>query len=145
MQDLASLPCSLLQLIGAGNSCQEMFMELLFATEFILHKLEDPEFSLKLDSSEDSDKIQETLQELLEHVVCLSQLSRFEKKTNKCASVMIPSAYFRGIISLLCNSDGNVKKKSSINDWFHVDGSTLDSFQQMVVLEIAQLIDDDNG
>jgi U3 small nucleolar RNA-associated protein 10 len=26
-------------------------------------------------------------------------------------AVMIPSAYFRGIISLLCNSDGNVKKK----------------------------------
>lgn len=48
----------LLQLIGAGNSCQEIFMELLFATEFILHKLEDPEFSFKLDSSEDSDKIQ---------------------------------------------------------------------------------------
>ncbi|KAJ6933914.1 hypothetical protein NC651_009094 [Populus alba x Populus x berolinensis] len=267
----------LLQLIGAGNSCQEMFMELLFATEFILHKLEDPEFSLKLDSSEDSDKIQvadssletnlmhkfsnvwrkflnglclsfchhlgpqklspsvylpeiflvmcmkveqslhpnfsvsydkhshldfffwcnyhcavflyhlETLQELLEHVVCLSQLSdlrrkqinvpvRVRKEMKECihavlrstTAVMIPSAYFRGIISLLCNSDGNVKKKalgllsetlkkresiktkhkgrrdsiaSSINDWFHVDGSTLDSFQQMC-LEIAQLIDD---
>lgn len=177
----------LLQLIGAGNSCQEMFMELLFATEFILHKLEDPEFSFKLDSSEDSDKIQETLQELLEHVVCLSQLSdlrrkqinvpvRVRKEMKECmhavlrstTAVMIPSAYFRGIISLLCNSDGNVKKKalgllsetlkkresiktkhkgrrdsiaSSINDWFHVDGSTLDSFQQMC-LEIAQLIDD---
>ncbi|KAG6781264.1 hypothetical protein POTOM_014155 [Populus tomentosa] len=267
----------LLQLIGAGNSCQEMFMELLFATEFILHKLEDPEFSFKLDSSEDSDKIQvadssletnlmhkfsnvwrkflnglclsffhhlgpqklspsvylpeiflvmcvkveqslhtnfsvsydkhshldfffwcnyhcalflyhlETLQELLEHVVCLSQLSdlrrkqinvpvRVRKEMKECmhavlrstTAVMIPSAYFRGIISLLCNSDVNVKKKalgllsetlkkresiktkhkgrrdsiaSSINDWFHVDGSTLDSFQQMC-LEIAQLIDD---
>lgn len=177
----------LLQLIGAGNSCQEMFMELLFATEFILHKLEDPEFSFKLDSSEDSDKIQETLQELLEHVVCLSQLSdlrrkqinvpvRVRKEMKECmhgvlrstTAVMIPSAYFRGIISLLCNSDGNVKKKalgllsetlkkresiktkhkgrrdsiaSSITDWFHVDGSTLDSFQQMC-LEIARLIDD---
>uniref|UniRef100_A0A6N2JZM9 BP28 C-terminal domain-containing protein n=1 Tax=Salix viminalis TaxID=40686 RepID=A0A6N2JZM9_SALVM len=177
----------LLQLIGAGNSCQEMFMELLFATEVILHKLEDPEFSIKLKSSEDSDKIQETLQELLEQVVCLSQLTYLRRKQINVPDrvrkelkasmravlmsttvVMIPSAYFRGIISLLCNSDGNVKKKalgllsetlrkgesiktkrkgrrdsiaSSSNDWFHVDGSTLDSFQQMC-LEIARLIDD---
>ncbi|KAG5249529.1 U3 small nucleolar RNA-associated protein and NUC211 domain-containing [Salix suchowensis] len=177
----------LLQLIGAGNSCQEMFMELLFATEVILHKLEDPEFSFKLKSSEDSDKIQETLQELLEQVVCLSQLIDLRRKQINVPDkvrkelkasmravlmsttvVMIPSAYFRGIISLLCNSDGNVKKKalgllsetlrkresiktkrkgrrdsiaSSSNDWFHVDGSTLDSFQQMC-LEIARLIDD---
>ena len=74
--------------------------------------------------------LQETLQELLEHVVCLSQLSdlrrkqinvpvRVRKEMKECmhgvlrstTAVMIPSAYFRGIISLLCNSDGNVKKK----------------------------------
>ncbi|KAJ6347184.1 hypothetical protein OIU76_003808 [Salix suchowensis] len=149
----------LLQLIGAGDSCQEMFMELLFATEVILHKLEDPEFSFKLKSSEDSDKIQETLQELLEQVVCLSQLIDLRRKQINVPDkvrkelkasmravlmsttvVMIPSAYFRGIISLLCNSDGNVKKKA-LGLLSETLRKPLDSFQQMC-LEIARLIDD---
>jgi U3 small nucleolar RNA-associated protein 10 len=48
----------LLQQIGRGNLCQELFIELLFAMQFTLHKMQDPEFAFKLKSGEDSDDIQ---------------------------------------------------------------------------------------
>lgn len=60
----------LLQLIGTGNACQEMFIELLFAVEFILNKLQDAEFTFKLESNEDSDSIQ-VLFHLLKHFPCI--------------------------------------------------------------------------
>lgn len=74
--------------------------------------------------------LQRTLQELMEHVVSLLQLIDMRKKQisipvtlqrelkdtmhavlRTATTVMIPSAYFRGIISLLGHSDGNVQKK----------------------------------
>lgn len=48
----------LLQQVRNGNQCQELFLELLLAMQFILHKLRDPEFSFKLESREDSDIVQ---------------------------------------------------------------------------------------
>ena len=48
----------LLQRIEMVNQCQELFMELLSAMQFILHKLQDPEIAFKLESGEDSDNIQ---------------------------------------------------------------------------------------
>lgn len=48
----------LLQQIRKGNLCQELFMELLLALQFTLHKMQDPEFAFKLESGEDSDDIQ---------------------------------------------------------------------------------------
>lgn len=47
-----------LQLIGQSDLSQELVMQLLFAMDFVLHKLQDPEFSLKLESRESSDSIQ---------------------------------------------------------------------------------------
>ncbi|KAF5456236.1 hypothetical protein F2P56_025737 [Juglans regia] len=120
----------LLQQIGKGNLCQELFMELLFALQFTVHKMEGPEFAVKLESGEDSDDIQRTLGELMEQVVSLSQLVDASRKeiyivvirkelkeclraVLKCITMhMIPSAYFKGIIRLLGHSDGNVKRKA---------------------------------
>lgn len=121
----------LLQQIGRGNLCQELFIELLFAMQFTLHKMQDPEFAFKLKSGEDSDDIQRKLEELMEQVVPLLQLvdaSRkqisipvaIRKELKECTRVvsrtitlhMIPSAYFKGIIKLLGHADGNVKKKA---------------------------------
>ena len=48
----------LLQQIGKGHLCQELFLELLFAMQFTLHKMQDPEFAFKLESGECSDDIQ---------------------------------------------------------------------------------------
>lgn len=48
----------LLQKIGMGNMSLELFMELLFAIQFTLQKLQDPEFAFKIKSGEDSEKIQ---------------------------------------------------------------------------------------
>lgn len=48
----------LLRQVGVGNMCQELFVELLFAIQFTQHKLQDPEFTLKLESEEDLEKIQ---------------------------------------------------------------------------------------
>lgn len=48
----------LLKQIGTGIQCQELFREMLIAMRFTLHKLQDPEFALKLASGEESDKIQ---------------------------------------------------------------------------------------
>ncbi|XP_021654039.2 uncharacterized protein At3g06530 isoform X1 [Hevea brasiliensis] len=120
-----------LQLIGTGHLCQELFMQLRFVMEFILQKLQDPELSFKLESTEDSDSIQTTLQELMEHVVFLLQLVDTRRKQIICpvmikkelkecicavlrtiTTVMSPASYFRGIINLLGHSDGNVQKKA---------------------------------
>ncbi|KAG7972395.1 hypothetical protein I3843_07G181800 [Carya illinoinensis] len=119
----------LLQQIGKGSLCQELFMELLFTLQFTVHKMEDPEFAVKLESGEDSDDIQRTLGELMEQVVLLSQLVDASRKeiyivvirkelkeclraVLKCLTMhMIPSAYFKGIIRLLGHTDGNVKRK----------------------------------
>nr|XP_023877249.1 uncharacterized protein At3g06530 [Quercus suber] len=120
----------LLQQIGKGNLCQELFMELLFAMQFTLHKMQDPEFAFKLESGECSDDIQRKLEDLMEQVAPLLQLvdeSRkqisipvaIRKELKECMRVvlrtitmcMIPSAYFKGIIKLLGHADGNVKKK----------------------------------
>ncbi|XP_030935775.1 uncharacterized protein At3g06530 [Quercus lobata] len=120
----------LLQQIGKGNLCQELFMELLFAMQFTLLKMQDPEFAFKLESGECSDDIQRKLEDLMEQVAPLLQLvdeSRkqisipvaIRKELKECMRVvlrtitmhMIPSAYFKGIIKLLGHADGNVKKK----------------------------------
>ena len=46
---------ALLKQIGAG---QDIYRELFIAMRFILHKLQDPEFALKMASGEGSEKIQ---------------------------------------------------------------------------------------
>ncbi|KAB1204141.1 hypothetical protein CJ030_MR8G004038 [Morella rubra] len=121
----------LLQQMGKNNLCQDLCMELLLALQFILLKMQDPEFALKLESGEDSDGIQRTLEELLEQVVSLTQLvdaSRkqinvhvvIRKELKNCVHAvlrpitlhMIPSAFFNSIIKLLGGTDGNVKKKA---------------------------------
>lgn len=121
----------LLQKIGGGNPCQELFVKLLISMQFILHKLQDSEFIFKLESREDSDNIQRTLGEIMEQVVSLLQLtdSRREqidvpvsirKEVKECmhtvlrtiTNVMIPSAYFRCIIKLLGHADTNARKKA---------------------------------
>ena len=53
-----SLVMLLQQIEMGGNQYQELFMELLAAMQFILHKLQDPEIAFKLESGEDSDSIQ---------------------------------------------------------------------------------------
>eukprot|EP00257_Ricinus_communis_P020965 XP_015580336.1 uncharacterized protein At3g06530 [Ricinus communis] len=177
----------LLQLIGNGHVCRELFMELLFALDFILHKLQDPELTFKLESGESSDSIQAALQELMEHAVSLLHLIDKRRKQisipvimrkelrvsihavlRTVTAVMNPAAYFRGIISLLGHSDGDVQKKAlgllcetlrdhesnktkhkgrkelnanSSTGWLHMDESLLESFHKMC-LEIVGLVDD---
>lgn len=48
----------MLKQIGTGIQSQELFIELLIAMRFTLHKLQDPEFAFKLVSGEDSEKVQ---------------------------------------------------------------------------------------
>nr|XP_011470044.1 PREDICTED: uncharacterized protein At3g06530 isoform X2 [Fragaria vesca subsp. vesca] len=109
---------------------EEVFRELLIAMRFILHKLQDPEFALKMASGEDSDKIQATLGELMEQVVSLQQLvdarrkdksiSVVRKDLKECmhsvvwtiTGVMNPSTLFNGITKLLGDRDRNVEKKA---------------------------------
>lgn len=121
----------LLQRIEMVNQCQELFMELLSAMEFILHKLQDPEIAFKLESGEDSDNIQRTLGALMEQVVSCLQLvdSRKNRKIvpigikqelkehihvvlGNITKVMIPSAYFKAIIKLMGHADTDVRKKA---------------------------------
>ncbi|KAF5743615.1 hypothetical protein HS088_TW08G00200 [Tripterygium wilfordii] len=127
------LPClvRLLQQIEANNPCPELFMVLLFAMELVLHKLQDPELGIKLESGENLDKIQITLGYLMEHTVALLELFDAKKKQavisvgmrrelKECmhavlrsiTRAMIPSAYFRGITNLLGHVDRNVTKKA---------------------------------
>ncbi|CAN0862884.1 Uncharacterized protein At3g06530 [Linum grandiflorum] len=121
----------LLKRIEADGSNQELPVKVLFAMEFILHKLQDPEFTLTLQSSEGFNNIQKTLQELMEHTVATSLLVDVKRKQFHIPTVMkkelkdrahavlriirtamAPSTYFRGMVSLLGNSDGNVQKKA---------------------------------
>ncbi|XP_050386752.1 uncharacterized protein At3g06530 isoform X2 [Argentina anserina] len=117
----------LLKQIGSG---QDVFRELLIAMRFILHKLQDPEFALKMASGEESDKIQATLGELMEQVVSLQELVDARKKEKnihvirkdlkECMHAVLrtitgfmnPSTLFDGITKLLSVSDGNVEKKA---------------------------------
>ncbi|WCJ36431.1 ARM repeat superfamily protein [Euphorbia peplus] len=176
----------LVQLIAAGSICQELFIESLFAMDFILHKLQGPEFVFKIESSEDCDSIQITLQALMEHVVTLLQLINTKRKQisipvkirlklKECmdsllrnsTTLMSPVAYFRAIISLLNNSDGDVQKKAlgllceklreqgstkekhkgkrvknikSSKDWLHMDRNSTESLHK-TCLEIVRLVD----
>ncbi|KAK9913977.1 hypothetical protein M0R45_037776 [Rubus argutus] len=120
----------LLKQIRSGIQCQELFSEMLIAMRFTLHKLQDPEFALKLASGEESDKIQATLGGLMEQVVSLQQLvdaRRKEKSIHvirkdlkECMHavlrtitlVMNPSTLFNGITKLLGHRDRNVEKKA---------------------------------
>ncbi|KAJ7949476.1 U3 small nucleolar RNA-associated protein [Quillaja saponaria] len=119
----------LLRQIGNGDPCQELFLELLFAMQFTLHKLQDPELAFKLESGKASDGIQTALEELMEQVVFLLQLVDGQKKLlpvvmrkefkesirdvlRNITMVMIPSAYFTSIIKLLRHTDRNVGKKA---------------------------------
>lgn len=180
----------MLQKVGIGNLCQEMLMELLCAMELILHKMHDPEFAFKLGSEEDSDNIQRKLEELMEQVVFLLQFVETRKKQmsvpittrkdlKECmravlrsvTKVMNPAAYFKGIVNLLGNADGNVKKKAlgllcetvkdldmakpkhkrrreldpdSNSRWFHLDDSAFESFRKMCS-EVVLLVDNSTG
>ncbi|XP_048446393.1 LOW QUALITY PROTEIN: uncharacterized protein At3g06530-like [Pyrus x bretschneideri] len=127
------LPALVLMLkqIGAGIQSQELFIELLIAMRFTLNKLQDPEFAFKLASGEDPEKIQATLEELMEQVVSIQQLvdaTRKKKSINvsvrkelkECMHtvlrmitvVMIPHTHFSGITKLLGHRDRNVAKKA---------------------------------
>lgn len=180
----------MLQKVGIGNLGQEMLMELLCAMELILHKMHDPEFAFKLGSKEDSGNIQRKLEELMEQVVSLLQFVETRKKQisvpiatkkdlKECmhavlrtvTDVMNPSAYFKGIVNLLGNADGNVKKKAlallcetvkdldlakpkhkrrrelnpnSSSRWLHLDDSAFESFRRMC-LEVVLLVDNSSG
>ncbi|CAN1813501.1 Uncharacterized protein At3g06530 [Linum perenne] len=173
----------LLKRIQEDGSNPELPVKVLFAMEFILRKLQDPEFTLRLQSSEGLNNIQGTLQELMEHVVATSLLvdvkkekphthsaTRKELKDRAHAvlrnirTAMTPSAYFKGMITLLGNSDGNVKKKAlgllcetlrdrdSVNTktkgkdrhlrsslWVHMDKASVKSLNKMC-LEIVGMI-----
>lgn len=48
----------LLRQLGIDALCQELFMELMFVIQFTEHRLQDPEFLVKLDSKEESEIIQ---------------------------------------------------------------------------------------
>lgn len=48
----------LLQRIGMGNMNLELVAELLFAIQFTLQKLQDPELAFKIKSGENSENIQ---------------------------------------------------------------------------------------
>lgn len=50
-----------LQKIETANPCQELYLELLLAMDFIIQKLQGPELAAKLESNEDSDDIQVSL------------------------------------------------------------------------------------
>ncbi|KAM5557014.1 uncharacterized protein ABKV19_024415 [Rosa sericea] len=120
----------LVMLLKQMETGQEVFRELLIAMRFTLHKLQDPEFALKMASGEESDKIQATLGELMEQVVSLQQLvdaRRKDKNINvirkdlkECmhavmraiTGVMNPSTLFNGITKLLGHRDQNVEKKA---------------------------------
>ncbi|GAV79488.1 LOW QUALITY PROTEIN: BP28CT domain-containing protein/U3snoRNP10 domain-containing protein [Cephalotus follicularis] len=163
------------------------FRKLLLVMELISPKVQDPEFAFKLESSEDSDNIQRTLEELMGQVVSLLQLvdprrkqisvaGIIRKKLKECmhavlrtiTTVMIPSAYFKGITNLLGHADGNVRKKAlrllcetvkdrgsikskrkgrrelnpNINSHeLSMDDNALDSFLKMC-MQIVQLVDD---
>ncbi|XWS60132.1 hypothetical protein CRYUN_Cryun07bG0008200 [Craigia yunnanensis] len=121
----------ILQLMGQDYLSQELVMQLLFAMNFVLHKLQDPEFALKLESRENSDSIQRKLGELMEQVVSLLQLVDARRKQigipvaigkefKACVDAilkiitmsMMPSTCFECIRKLLGNVDSSVRKKA---------------------------------
>ncbi|XP_022736219.1 uncharacterized protein At3g06530 isoform X2 [Durio zibethinus] len=121
----------ILQLMGQDDLSQELGMQLLFAMDFVLNKLQDPEFALKLESRENSDIIQRKLGELMEQVVSLLQLVDVRRKQigipvaiwkefKACVHAilktiimsMMPSACFACISKLLGNADSSVRKKA---------------------------------
>ncbi|ONI24972.1 hypothetical protein PRUPE_2G273000 [Prunus persica] len=121
----------MLKQIGTGIQSQELFIELLIAMRFTLHKLQDPEFAFKLVSGEDSEKVQATLEELMEQVVSLQQSvdARRKKKgihvsirkeLKECMHdvlrtitiAMMPPTHFKSITKLLGHRDRNVAKKA---------------------------------
>ncbi|KAL5569803.1 hypothetical protein UlMin_026378 [Ulmus minor] len=173
----------LLQRVGMGHPHQDMFVKLLFAIQFTLDKLQDPEFALKLESEEDSEKIQGMLEDLMEQVGLLLQLVDTRRKDSSTpvvvrkelkeslhavlrtiTSLMIPSAYFEGIIRLLHHADKSIGKKALgllcetvrdndtvksrhkerrnlSNQWQHMDETALESYHKMC-LEIVKIVDD---
>uniref|UniRef100_A0A803NS19 BP28 C-terminal domain-containing protein n=1 Tax=Cannabis sativa TaxID=3483 RepID=A0A803NS19_CANSA len=167
----------LLQQVGTGSLRQEMFVELLFVIQFTQHKLHDPEFALKLES----ENVQVLLEDLMEQIGLLSQLVDTKKKQmtvppvirkelkdciravlRTVTTLMIPSAYFNGIIRLLHHGDKNVGKKALgflcemlresdttksrhkernlYARWKHMEETALESFRKLC-LEIVKIVD----
>lgn len=127
------LPSLVMLLKQRGNSDveQALFLELFIVMQFLLQKLQGPEFVFKLESGEDTAAIQRALGELMEQVVLLLQLVDARKEQLKLpvimkkelketmravvrnvTTVMIPYVYFRSIIKLLRHADKNVGKKA---------------------------------
>ncbi|TYG60252.1 hypothetical protein ES288_D07G053400v1 [Gossypium darwinii] len=119
-----------LQVMRPNDLTQEVFMQFFFAMHFVLYKLQDPEFALKLESRENSDSIQRKLGELVEQVVFLSQVVDARRKQigipvgswkefKACVHAilktitmsMMPSTCFEYITKLLGNADNTVRKK----------------------------------
>ncbi|MBA0790029.1 hypothetical protein Gohar_014701, partial [Gossypium harknessii] len=120
-----------LQVMRPNDLSQEVFMQFFFAMHFVLYKLQDPEFALKLESRENSDSIQRKLGELVEQVVFLSQVVDARRKQigipvgswkefKACVHAilktitmsMMPSTFFEYITKLLGNADNTVRKKA---------------------------------
>ncbi|XP_038993491.1 uncharacterized protein At3g06530-like isoform X2 [Hibiscus syriacus] len=120
-----------LQLMRSDDLSQELFMQLVFTMDFVLHKLQDPEFALKLESRENSDSIQRKLGELVEQVVFLLQVVDNRRKKigisvtswkefKACVQAilktitmsMMPNTCFEYITKLLGNADITVRKKA---------------------------------
>ncbi|XVE56436.1 hypothetical protein DITRI_Ditri04bG0009000 [Diplodiscus trichospermus] len=121
----------ILQLMGHGDLSQELVMQLLFAMDFVLHKLQDPEFALMLESRDNSDSIQRKLGELMEQVVSLVRLVDARRKQigiplaiwkefKACVDTILKtitmsmtlSTCFVCITKLLGNADSSVRKKA---------------------------------
>ncbi|GAB4854073.1 hypothetical protein Ancab_022655 [Ancistrocladus abbreviatus] len=125
---------SLVVLLKESEACDqddELFLQLHFAMKVILDKLQNPELLFKLESGEDSERIQGILGELMERVVCCLQLidSRRNKITLptimkkelkelvhavlRCITKgMTPSTFFRGVTRLLGHRGKSVRKKA---------------------------------
>ncbi|KAL2932885.1 hypothetical protein RDABS01_016004 [Bienertia sinuspersici] len=175
---------SLLKQLRRGSPDDKQCMALLFALKFVLEKLQDPEVVFKLHSNEDMDTIQGTLSEVMVQVVFCWQLIESDRKKKslpvilkkelkevvhtaitKITNVMLPAAFFEGIVKLLVQAEKGVRKKAlqvlckSVRDldvhrskrekeqnkhlrssWHHLDGIDLDSFAALC-LEILQLVD----
>ncbi|GMI76636.1 hypothetical protein like AT3G06530 [Hibiscus trionum] len=120
-----------LQVMRLDDLSQELFMQLVFAVDFVLHKLQDPEFALKLESRENSDGIQSKLGELVEQVVFLLQVvdnrrkkigipvaswkefkARLHAILKTITMSMMPTTCFEYITKLLGNADVTVRKKA---------------------------------
>ncbi|KAM7273255.1 hypothetical protein ACFE04_027919 [Oxalis oulophora] len=124
--------CLLLKQIGKDKTSKELYMKLLLSMQLILLNLQDPEFAFKLESSDETDIIQKTLEELMSSVVSLSQLVEARKKKipgagtrkelKECmnavlksiAVILIPSSFFNTITNLLGNKDEKVIKKALV-------------------------------